>query len=82
MMRKCSNCANRAFSSWGGMIDCCTLYEMATTEDEEILGASDCDRYEEGTPYCLTEEARHANDRDEWDDLWDDRARSVGARRW
>ena len=77
-MRKCSNCKNRVFSSWSGLDNCMT-YEMAVTDEEEIEAAKDCPRYEEGTPYCLTEEGRHANDRDEWDDLWADRARSVGA---
>lgn len=77
-MRKCGNCKHRAWSSWTG-VDYCMDYEMACTESEEIEAARDCPRYEEGTPYCLTEEARHEGGRDEWDDLWGDRARSVGA---
>ena len=75
-MKKCGNCKYRCFSSWSG-IDNCLDYEMACTEEEEIKAAADCKRYEKGTPECL--EDRHRNDRDEWDDLWADRARSVGA---
>lgn len=69
MKRKCSNCIHRAFSSMFG-VDYCLDYEMTTTENEEIKTAADCPRYEEGIPYCLTEEAKHENDRDEWDDYW------------
>lgn len=52
-MRKCGNCKYRMFSGWGGMLESCMDYEMATTEDEEIEAAKNCPRYEEGTPSCL-----------------------------
>ena len=70
--RSCANCKYRAFSSWSG-VDYCIDYEMATTEFEMETAAADCPRYEEGTPYCLTEEARHENDPDEWDYYWSTR---------
>lgn len=54
-MRKCSNCKNRAWFSWSG-IDHCMWYEMATTEDEEIKEAAECNKYEEGTPECFEED--------------------------
>lgn len=52
MKRMCSNCKNRCFESWSG-IDFCMCYEMTLTEEEEIEEASNCARYEEGTPDCL-----------------------------
>ncbi len=44
-MRKCSNCKNRWFHSWGGF-DYCIDYEMACTEEEYIKNAADCPQYE------------------------------------
>jgi hypothetical protein len=55
-IRSCANCMNRCFTSWDGMIECCWGYEEAENEAEEIEKAKDCQRYEEGTPYCLQEE--------------------------
>lgn len=52
MERKCGNCKYRAYTSWSG-IDFCIDYEMATCEADEIRSASDCPKFEEGTPYCL-----------------------------
>ena len=51
-MRKCSNCKYRAFGSMFG-VDYCLDYEMTCTEEDEIKAASDCPKYEEGTPACL-----------------------------
>ena len=51
-MRKCGNCKNRCFVSWSGL-ECCMWYEMTTTEEEEIREASNCKKYEEGTPDCF-----------------------------
>jgi hypothetical protein len=48
-------------------------YEMVTTDEEYEKEAAVCQKYEEGTPYCLTEEALHENDRDEWDYYWSTR---------
>lgn len=55
-MKSCRNCVYRAYESMFG-IDYCLDYEMASTEAEEIKAASECARYEEGTPECL--EDRH-----------------------
>ena len=55
-MNSCRNCVYRAYESMFG-IDYCLDYEMASTEAEEIKAASECARYEEGTPECL--EDRH-----------------------
>lgn len=55
-MKSCKNCVYRAYESMFG-IDYCLDYEMASTEAEEIKAASECSRYEEGTPECL--EDRH-----------------------
>lgn len=52
VMRKCSNCKYRAFGSMFG-VDYCLDYEMTCTEEDEIKAASDCPKYEEGTPACL-----------------------------
>ena len=52
IMRKCGNCKYRAFGSMFG-VDYCLDYEMACTEEDEIKAASDCPKYEEGTPACL-----------------------------
>ena len=51
-MKKCGNCKYRAYSSWSG-IDFCIWYEMSCSEEDEINAASDCLKYEEGTPDCL-----------------------------
>lgn len=51
--RSCANCLHRAFMGWDGMIECCMWYEMATTKEEEEKEATDCERYEYGTPLCL-----------------------------
>lgn len=53
-MRKCGDCKHRYFSYWDG-IECCIDYEMATNEEEEIKNATECKRFEEGTPSCLEE---------------------------
>ena len=52
VVRKCSNCKYRAFGSMFG-VDYCLDYEMTCTEEDEIKAASDCPKYEEGTPACL-----------------------------
>lgn len=70
--RSCANCEHRAWSSWSG-IDYCMWYEMVTTDEEYEKESAVCQKYEEGTPYCLTEEALHENDRDEWDYYWSTR---------
>lgn len=36
-------------------IEYCMWYEMAGSNEDEIRYASECDRYEEGTPACLGE---------------------------
>ena len=53
-MKKCGNCIRR-FSSGMFGIEPCMGYEMTTNEAEEIDRASDCNGYEEGTPWCLEE---------------------------
>ena len=53
VMRKCSNCKYRAFESMFGVVDYCLDYTIAVSEEDEIKAASDCPKYEEGTPACL-----------------------------
>jgi hypothetical protein len=77
-MKKCGNCKYRFFGdSYGGMLDSCIDYSMCFSEADEIEHAADCGKYEEGTPDCLLESE---SGRDEWDDLWNDRARDCGAK--
>lgn len=54
-MRECSNCRYRYHVGWSG-IECCFVYELVSTEKEEIEAAAGCSRYDEGTPDCLKEE--------------------------
>ena len=54
-MKKCGNCKYRAYSSWCG-VDYCIDYEKATTEQEEIEAAKDCQIYEEGKPSCFEDD--------------------------
>lgn len=63
VMRKCSNCKYRAFGSMFG-VDYCLDYEMACTEEDEIKAASDCPKYEEGTPACLERDYPSASNGD------------------
>ena len=54
-MRKCSDCKHRYFSYWDEL-ECCIGYGMTITEGlDETECATDCDRFEEGTPSCLEE---------------------------
>lgn len=61
--RKCSNCKYRAFGSMFG-VDYCLDYEMTCTEEDEIKAASDCPKYEEGTPACLERDYPSASNGD------------------
>ena len=51
--RKCGNCKYCMFVGWDGILEGCMDYEMATTEEDEIIAAADCGKYEFGTPKCL-----------------------------
>ena len=51
-MRKCRNCKNRCWQSWSG-IEYCINYEMTESEQDEMMLATECKGYEEGTPECI-----------------------------
>lgn len=52
-IRKCGNCKNRYYSDVNGAFEDCYNYKKTETEDDEILQAADCIRYEKGTPECI-----------------------------
>ena len=54
-MRKCGTCRNRCKSGWSGQ-ELCSVYEMADTEEDEIMAAEGCPEFEEGTPDCLDDD--------------------------